>query len=112
MYSYRLFLRNGWQKMIIGRCDFMAEDLTSALKIACQIIDDCSDDCEGYDLLQDGRLISSAASRVDMAATFGNLNAYEQQVVIDREVALRDSAWVIRESKRLLASLEEHTNST
>jgi len=102
MPSYRLFLRNASHD-IVGRTDFEAEDGLSALRVTHRIAMDCSDYCNSYDLLEEGKPIS--ASNLS-GLTHGFLSEIEQQIVIDREIALRDSLWRIRESKRLLAAIE------
>ena len=103
MPSFRLYLRGRMQR-IVGRSDFEANDDSSALKISRRIADSCSDSCAGYDLWQDTRKISSAATTIGEGQM--NLTESEQRVVIDTGIALRDSAWAIRNSKRLLESLE------
>ena len=102
MPSYRLFLRNESHD-IVGRTDFEAEGRSSALRVTYRIAMDCSDYCKSYDLLEDGRSIST--SKLNGLA-HELLSEIEQQIVIDREIALRDSLWRIRESKRLRIALE------
>lgn len=102
MASFRLYLRDGRQR-IVGRSDFDADDEFSALKISHRIAESCSDTCAGYDLWQDTRKISAAAT-AGQGET--DLTEFERRVVIDTEIALHDSVWAVRNSKRLLAALE------
>ena len=101
---YRLFLRTT-EHTIAGRSDFNAADLSSALKIAHRIAQDCSDKCATYDLLEDGRIVSADTPVRSLTLDF--LNEAQQQIVTDREIALRDSKWAIRESRQLLAAIEK-----
>ena len=101
---YRLFLRTT-EHTIVGRSDFNAVDRSSALKIAHRIAQDCSDKCATYDLLEDGRIVATGL-RVG-SLTFDLLSDIQQQIVTDREIALRDSKWAIRDSHQLLAAIEK-----
>jgi len=103
MAWFRLFLRNN-KGSIVGRSDFHADDEASGLRIAYRIAESCSDACAGYELLQDGRLVASASAAVGRPET--DLTEFEQKIVVDAEIALRDSVWAVNESRRLIATLK------
>src|SRR4249919_1921130 len=102
MAWFRLFLRNN-KGSIVGRSDFHANDEASGLRIASRIAEACSDACAGYELLQDGRLVTSASAMAGRPET--DLTEFEQKIAIDAEIALRDSVWAVNESQRLIATL-------
>jgi len=101
MRSYRLYLC-GSDLKIIGKSDFTAEGHISALNVADRIFRACGDICGSYELWEGKTRISSPADG-GRAAVLSN---YEQQVVIDTEIALRDSWTKIGKSRDLLAALE------
>ena len=103
MTWYRLFLRDN-SRRIVGRSDFHADNEESGRAIAARIAQDCSDICAGYDLLHNGRPVISSN---DTSIILANLSERLQDIVIRTEIALRDSAWTIKESRRLLAAIKE-----
>ncbi|MBV9992123.1 MAG: hypothetical protein JOZ72_12630 [Alphaproteobacteria bacterium] len=103
MAAFRLFLTD-YERGIIGRSDFEAEDAVSAMKIAHKIFECCGDACSGYELWQGSTPITSVATTVSLPGA--DLSEFEQRVAVDTEIALHDSAWAIRESKLLIAAVE------
>jgi len=103
MPSFRLYLRDGTHR-IVGRSDFEADDELSALKISRRIAESCSDTCADHDLWRETRKIPPAAATLGEGET--DLTDSERRVVLDTGIALRDSLWAVRKSKRLLSALE------
>jgi hypothetical protein len=98
MPSYRIYFRGGG--VIVGRDDFEADADEVALLIACNLRDACSDMCDRFELWQGARHVdwrlNSPAIRPEQ------INACTQEVVAEREMVIRDSAWQIAWSKHLL----------
>ena len=105
--SFRLYLYSHDLK-IVGKSDFNADGHVSALNVADRIYRCCPDTCISYELWAGPDRISSPHFEDRVVA----LNRYEQQVVVDTEIALRDSWTRIRESKNLLSALEELQQQT
>jgi len=98
--TYRVYFRNR-ADAFVGRDDFEAEDDAQAMIVARKLRDACSDICSSFQLWQQMRRVDNAFSRA------GNLNGGEaarqvQSIVLEREVAIRDSHWSVAESSRLL----------
>lgn len=97
--------------MTVGREDFDAIDKAQALMIAAAIFYACSDIAFGYELWSGDERIPSpketAASDIR-----GHLSDYQQQVVIDRAIALRDSHWLVAGSKKLIHEIETLVGSS
>jgi hypothetical protein len=95
--EYRVFFKDG-DKAIVGRDEFHADDDASAMVVGHMLADACADRCAEFELWQgtrrvDGRFDMGALPRSDKIA----------EIVIEREMAIRDSRWTIAESVRLLA---------
>ena len=93
---YRVFFRDG-SKAIVGRDDFHAQDDACAMVVGHMLADACGDLCTEFELWQgtrrvDGRFAMGALPRAEKIAG----------IVIERELAIRDSQWTIAESVRLL----------
>src|SRR5215831_18787066 len=107
MATYRIYLRDHlW--MICGRDDFDAEGDDTAIAIAGILADACSDRCGSFEVWQGTRLVSgvlalSPRPRVGLSELAGSA----QSVVIDREIAIKDSMFAIASSRRLLKKLEQ-----
>jgi hypothetical protein len=105
MRSYRVYFRTAWGT-IGGRDDFMAEDDGTALSIAAMLYDACSDVCETFELWDGIR-------RVDIAARSGTALTVEQMdedlegIVLEHEIALRDTIWAVAQSRRLLERTQQ-----
>ena len=98
MARYRVYFVN-WNASVAGRDDFDAEDDAQAAVIARLLRHACSDRCAGFELWQGAR-------RVDTLLPKGfdtkRLSSRLQDIVLERELALRDSRWSIADSQRLL----------
>jgi hypothetical protein len=94
--TYRVFFRDE-DKAIVGRDEFHADDDGSAMVISHMIADACADRCAEFELWQGSR-------RVDRRLATGSFPSAEKiaGIVIEREMAIRDSRWTIADSKRLL----------
>jgi hypothetical protein len=103
---FRLFLRDR-ERLIVGRSDFEAEDAVAAGKVALRIFESCSDACAAYELWCGSSLMASATSRVGQPGA--DLDELQQNIVVETEIVLRDSAWAIASSRRLLAALHTMT---
>jgi hypothetical protein len=100
---YRIYFRNQ-HAFIIGRDDFVAVDDEDAMVIAGTLADACSGLCTDFELWQSARRID--ASRGQTILNAHEIAARVQNIVIERELVLRDSQWVIAESARLLKESE------
>ena len=97
---YRIYFRNQ-HGFAIGRDDFRVGDDEHAIVIARMLADACSDLCSTVELWQSARRVdASAASQI--ISTADEIAARVQNVVLERELVLRDSRWVVAESARLL----------
>jgi hypothetical protein len=102
---FRLFLRDD-NRRIVGVSDFEAGNTLVAFRIAYRIAGACSDSCASYDLLEDGKPVSSSDDVLyGLASAF--ISELEQRIVVEREIALQDSPWRIGQSKSLGAAIEE-----
>ena len=108
MARYRVYFVN-WNASIAGRDDFDAEDDAQAAVIARLLRNACSDRCAGFELWQ-------GAHRVDTLLPKGfdikELSARVQDIVLERELALRDSKWSIADSQRLLEQTQHRLERT
>ena len=102
MNPYRLYFRNEYS-FIIGRDDFPASDDEDALVIARTLADACSDLCTGFELWQSARRVDTPNVTIPTA---DDIAARVQDMVLERELVLRDSKWVVAESKRLVKETE------
>jgi hypothetical protein len=98
MPSYRTYFRGGG--VIVGRDDFDADGDKAALLIASKLRDACSDVCDTFELWQGGRRVHWPPNSA--ATSSKQISACTQEIVAEREIAIRDSAWPIARSKRLL----------
>jgi CheY-like chemotaxis protein len=92
---------------IVGRDDFVVTDLELAKAIAWTLFDACNDNCTGYELWRDTKLVAALAGH--QTAFMQSADAVRERcqgLVVEREEAIRDSRWAIASSKRLLAKLE------
>ena len=103
MPLYRVYFRNQ-HAFIIGRDDFAAVDDDVAMVIGRKLADACADLCTGFELWQSGRRVDTSPEQIIPDAN--EIAARVQNIVIEREIALRESKWVVAESKRLLQESE------
>ena len=108
MARYRVYFVN-WNASVAGRDDFDAEDDAQAAVIARLLRHACSDRCAGFELWQGAR-------RVDTLLPKGfdtkQLSSRLQDIVLERELALRDSRWSIADSQRLLEQTQHFLERT
>jgi len=103
---YRMYFRDA--AGISGRVDFDAEDDPVAMTTAELLADACSDKCGGFELWQDTRqLCDRRMLPRPPRLTLSDLSEKRQAVVIETEVAIKDCAFVIASSQRLLESLKQ-----
>jgi hypothetical protein len=97
---YRIYFRNRYG-FFIGCDDFDAQDDDHAMAIARTLRNASSDICTGFELWQSARRVDTSGS-THIPGNADEITAEVQNTVLEREVALLDSEWVIAESARLL----------
>jgi hypothetical protein len=102
MQPYRIYFFG--EGAIRGRHDFEASDHPAAIRIARALLDACSDRCEWFDLWQDDRRIPVEASY--RGVPLEELPQAIQSSVVDIEERLRDSRWLVAQSRRLLDRID------
>ena len=100
MTAYRLYLRDA-EKRIVGRDDFDSDNDARALLVARMLRDACSDKCAGFELWQNTRRVDLPCPNLSKFSA-DEIHAKVQTIVLERELAIRDSRWTIAESARLL----------
>jgi len=100
MTTYRLYLRDA-EKQIVGRDDFESDNDARALLVARMLRDACSDKCAGFELWQNTRRVDLPCPNWSKFSA-DEIHAKVQMIVLERELAIRDSKWTIAESTRLL----------
>lgn len=97
MKRYRLrFLKD--DVFVTGE-DFQAEDLKDAKSVAAVIVNACSAKYDATELWECMEVVRSGS------LTEAKIAAMRQTGLVDTEIALGNSAWVIRESRQLLDRL-------
>jgi len=107
--AYRVFFR-AEDGTIVGRDDFDADDDASATAIAHMLADACSDRCADFELWQSTRRIDTHLPKFVLPPA-EEIAAAAQQTVLDRELAIRDSKWIIADSVRLLEQTKRLLNA-
>jgi len=110
MRQYRIHFKNRYG-FFLGRDDFDAQDDDHAMAIAGTLRNASSDICTGFELWQSARRVDTSGS----THTPGNadeISAEVQNTVLEREMMLLDSEWVIAESRRLLKQMQLLLDST
>jgi len=104
--TYRVYFRNDFG--ICGRDDFEVKDDRTALTIAGLLGHACSDACTSFEVWQGTRQVSGVRRLAPWPyLTFYELSAKRQALVIEREEVIKDSAFAIANSRRLLKQLDE-----
>jgi hypothetical protein len=98
MPSYRTYFRGGG--VIVGRDEFDADADKAALLIARNLRNVCSDMCDTFELWQGARRVTWPPNCA--ATSPEQVSERTEEIVAEREIAIRDSAWQIARSKRLL----------
>jgi hypothetical protein len=102
---YRVYFRNQ-HSFIIGRDDFPAEDDQHAIVIAQTLAHACSDLCSRFELWRNERRVDAEVSG-HFSSNSAEITTRVQKTVLERELVLRGSRWVIAESTRLLENIHE-----
>jgi hypothetical protein len=107
---YRVYFRNQY-KFVVGRDDFAAEDDARAMAIARALCDACSDLCTSFELWQGVRQVEMGSSPRSPDMNFDEIAPRVEDIVLERELVLRESRWVIAESQRLLQQTQHLLNN-
>ena len=101
--SYRLFLKNRSGETV-GRSEYEAPDEEGSGVIAAAVFDACSDIAYGYELWNGNQMVlwSNEPSVPDKLT---ELEAYQQEIVVNAAIALHESAWLVGESRKLLEEI-------
>lgn len=105
MPEYRIYLCDEHGK-IGARQSFRAENDEEACEAAALIFDACTDRCSRFEVWDGRRQVMTGAERPGQAQ-FESLSAQRQESIIDYEEKLRDSAWQISRSRRLIEAIEQ-----
>lgn len=105
---YRVYFRTSFGN-IAARDDFTAENDWSALVIASELCDACSDICVSFELWQGLRRVDKEERRRP-ALTAAQISRRTQETVVQREMTMRDSEWLVAKSKRLAERLRQLTD--
>jgi hypothetical protein len=70
------------------------------------LADACSDLCSTFELWQSARRVDASASS-QIISNADEIAARVQNLVLERELVLRDSKWVVAESARLLQHIRK-----
>jgi hypothetical protein len=102
--NYKLYLHHNAHDVpdaieLIADCD---ED---AVKLATVVANACGDVCTSFELWETQRLLISG-DILGFAPTAAQLDGRLQKIVLDRELALRDSNGQLSESRSLLKSID------
>ena len=100
MTTYRVYLRDA-EKQIVGRDDFDSDNDARALLVARMLRDACSDKCAGFELWQNTRRVDLPCPNWSKFSA-DEIHAKVQTIVLERELTIRDSRWIVAESTRLL----------
>jgi hypothetical protein len=103
---YRMYFRDA--AGISGRVDFDAEDYHVAMTTAELLADACSDKCSGFEVWQDIRQLCDRRTLPrPPRVTLSDLSARRQASVVETEEVIKNSAFVIASSQRLLERLKQ-----
>jgi hypothetical protein len=100
MVDYRVYFRSPLGT-IIGRHEFDAADDGVAVQIAGALCEACLDVCETFELWSGVRQVSSGTRAIAVPVA-----ERHQQVVLESEIAIRDSVFSIAQSRRLLDRIQ------
>ena len=111
MSLYRVYFRNQ-SKFVVGRDVFDAEDDACAMAIAWTLCDACSDVCTAFDLWQGVRQVEMSSSPRSPNLNFDGVATQVQNIVLERELVLRHTQWIVADSRRLLEETQRLLSST
>jgi DNA-binding response OmpR family regulator len=109
LIMYRVYFRDK-EGLTAGRHDFGAHNDDSAMMIATLLCDACSDVCDAFELWDGTRRINVAGQGRPIIFTAEQINARAQESLVEGEIAIRDSAWLIARSQRLLEQIQRLTD--
>jgi hypothetical protein len=109
MPAYRIYFRTAGQ--IHGREDFDAGDDVAAIHIARALYYTCSDACDSFDLWHGPRKLRARLPH-HQKASLDDLIEANQTVTIDTLKRLRESAWPIAQSPRLVETVARAKSAT
>lgn len=101
MATYRVYFRTR-DGFIRGREDFAADDDTTALVMAEIVFESCSDTVQYFDLWCGDRVVLAPRPS---ALTLLEVIEQRQSNIVAMEENIRDGAWAIASSQRLLRTL-------
>jgi hypothetical protein len=103
MPVYRMYFRMTGQ--IHGREDFEAADDVAAIRIARVLYFACSDVSDGFNLWQGSRQLRTRLPR-HQRANLNELIEADHKAAIETLEHLRESRWLVAESRRLIEELD------
>jgi hypothetical protein len=101
---YRLYLKD-WAGETVGRADFEIPDDADPLIIAQTVLGACSDVACGYELWAKDKFVDSSTEPLGPT----DLQENHRKIIADMEIGLRDSAWLVAKSRKLLEEIEKLT---
>lgn len=105
LHDYTLRLFNDVGRMLAA-LDMQAMSDDEAAVAAAMVFDACSDLCAQYEIWSGTERIATIGIPMRPLTT-ADVNTHMQEMVADREIALRDSRCSISQSRRLLRKLDE-----
>jgi hypothetical protein len=100
--TYRIYFRCP-KDVIIGRNDLIdVEDDCTALTIAAELLDGCSDLAASFELWHGPRLVGTSYAQQRHLGDAASISAETQARVARYEELILDSHWAIAKSKQLL----------
>ena len=105
MASYRIYFRDR-QRKIVGRDDFDAADDMRAMIVARKLRDACSDRCMTFELWDGGRQVHKLPREIAVR-NLEEVATELETTVLEREMAIRDSNWMIADSSLLLERADQ-----
>jgi hypothetical protein len=101
MATYRVYFRTS-DGFIRGREDFAADDDVTALVMAETVFETCSDTVHYFDLWCGDRIVLEPRPS---SLTLLDVIERRQNNIVEMEANIRDGAWAIASSRRLLRTL-------
>jgi hypothetical protein len=105
---YRLYLKD-WAGETVGRADFETPDDADPLIVAKAVLGACSDVACGYELWAKDKFVDSSTEPLKPPDQLTDLQENHRKIIADTEIGLRDSAWLVSRSKKLLEEIEKLT---
>ena len=103
MASYRMYFWTSGK--IACREDFEADNNTAAISIARVLYETCSDVSDHFELWQGSRPVHDPYKPNPEKICLADLIESHQRIVVEKEETIRDSKWMIAESRRLIEAL-------